>query len=461
MRRSARHLVLVVGLVCCVLASVSPGYTAEPKARTLVLALDGVPLRSVEAAVRQGAFAGWSRPIAMVSTFPSMTNVAFTAILQPFCVHPIAGYETWYFNQAENRMVGGTSHAYLDESFSWRTRFQVANRTLSSKAAAYLRPMHAAWRMVDQFEDLVLDGTEDPLMAHITPTDVLTHLRGDTPIIEFLVALDERLRVLEEEHDAKWGRPLRIVMLSDHGNTDDKVTIMGDMRDTFRRVGFRFRKQLEAPDDIVGATYGAVSYGALYLDPSRAEKAGRVAVENPAIDLAAWIRQPGEMQVLSASGEAVVRWRGFPDSAYFSYDLVSGDPLKLEEARRDLAAEELLGSDGFASATAWFSASLAGDFPDPLRRLVDALSGTWVKNPATVLLSLHPDHAWGSNKARVGSFLLGGRLEGTHGALERESTNGFLMANEPLPEDWQAVEARRALTPWFDQGDCVTMTRVE
>lgn len=456
-----RVLALVICLVASPVGSAGASEPSETKPRTLILALDGVPLRSVEAAVQQGAFQDWSQPISMVSTFPSMTNIAFTAILQPFCVHPIAGYETLYFNRGENALVGGTSQTYLEEFFPWRTSFHVSKKSFGSKVGVYTRPMKTAWKMVDQIEGLVLGGTEDPLMAHLASTDLVTHVRGDAPIVEFLLELDERLQKLEDEHRARWGRPLRIVMLSDHGNTDEKVTIISDMRDTFRQHGFRFRKKLEAPEDIVGPTYGAVSYGALYLDPTRAEEVGRVAVGNEAIDLAAWVRQPGEIRVVSGSGEAVVRWRDLPDSRQFSYDSMSGDPLKLVKARQDLVGAKSLGSDGFANAGEWFSATASGYYPDPLRRLVDALSGAWVENPATVILSLHPNRAWGSNKARTGSFLLGGRLEGTHGALERESTNGFLMANEQLPEELEAIEAYRALTPWFAQGDCMTMTRVE
>ena len=459
--RTLRFLTLVMCLVASPFGPVGASDSPRTEPRTLILALDGVPLRSVEAAVDQGAFKNWSTPIGMVSTFPSMTNIAFTAILQPFCVHPIAGYETLYFNRSENALVGGTSRAYLEEFFPWRSSFHVAKKSFANKVGVYTRPMHTARKMVDRVEELVLGGTEDPLMAHLASTDLVTHVRGDAPIIEFLLELDERLRQMEKKHLEKWGRPLRIVMLSDHGNTDEKVTIISDMRDTFRQAGFRFHKKLETPDDIVGPTYGAVSYGALYLDATRADKAGRVAVGNKAIDLAAWLRQPGEMRVVSASGEAVVRWRDLPDSRQFSYDSVSGDPLKLGKARQDLVGAKSLGSDGFANAAEWLSATVAGYYPDPLRRLVDALSGAWVENPATVILSLHPDHAWGSNKARTGAFLLGGRLEGTHGALERESTLGFLMANEPLPKGLEGIEARRALTPWFDQGDCVTMTRVE
>ncbi len=453
------RLVACLGLVLASSMALADGSAAEP--RTLVLALDGVPLRSVEAAVEQGAFADWSRPRGMISTFPSMTSVAFTAILRPFCVHPIAGYETLYFDRQDNVTVGGTSVEYLERYFPWRTVFQVRKRSFGSKVAGYTRPMYQARKMIGRVEKMVLASTVDPVMVHVASTDVVTHIRGDAPIIEYLLELSHRVEELEVAHQEKWARPLRVVMLSDHGNTDGGVSSAGDLRETLGEAGFTIRKRLESPEDLVIPAYGAVSYSALYLDAERAAEVGRAAVENPAVDLAAWIGQPGEMRVISRGEEAVVRWRELSDSAGFSYDSVTGDPLRLDRARTDLVAAGLVGSNGFAEAEQWRRVTLDHRYPDPLRRLVEALQGTWVENPATVILSLHDDRAWGSKKAWVGSFLMGAGLKGTHGALDAESTMGFLIANEPLPDAPSAVPASQTLSPWFDPGDCIAMTRVD
>lgn len=461
MRVLVIHLVIAVSLLAGLVGSASGSAPSAAEPRTLVLALDGVPLRSIQAAVQQGAFQEWSRPVAMVSPFPSMTSVAFTAILRPFCVHPIAGYETLYFNRQDNKMESGISKKYLETYFPWRTHFLVRKRSYKSNIAGYTRPMHSARKMVKQIEGILLGSTTDPIMAHVGPTDVVTHVRGDAPVIKYLQELSVQLKQLEIDHEKKWGRPLRIVMLSDHGNTKDGVSSARDLRGTLRQAGFRTSSKLEGSRDIVIPAYGAVSYSALYLDPARAEDAGLAAIGNEAVELAAWLRQPGEMRVVSKAGEAVVRWREVADSLRFSYDSLTGDPLRLAEVRSELVTSSRQDASGFADASDWFSATVGVEFPDPLRRLVDSLTGMWVENPANVMLSLFPNRAWGSRKAFTGAFLMGGGLEGTHGALETESTMGFLIANEPLPEDWQALQARRALIRWFDQGDCVTMTRVE
>ena len=53
-------------------AGCEPVVTDAP--RTLVLALDGVPLRSVVEAREMGAYASFETPRPMISTFPSVTG---------------------------------------------------------------------------------------------------------------------------------------------------------------------------------------------------------------------------------------------------------------------------------------------------------------------------------------------------------------------------------------------------
>ncbi|MGZ6996034.1 MAG: hypothetical protein ACXVIM_12545, partial [Acidimicrobiia bacterium] len=48
-----------------------------------------------------------------------------------------------------------------------------------------------------------------------------------------------------------------------------------------------------------------------------------------------------------------------------------------------------------------------------------------------VLFSLGPSWAGGWHSAVVGAWVRGGRLAGTHGGLDRESSLGFLLVSDP------------------------------
>jgi len=144
-----------------------------------------------------------------------------------------------------------------------------------------------------------------------------------------------------------------------------------------------------------------------------------------------------------------VRWR--TDGAgtlLLAVEDCNGDVLALAGARAALREEGRLDGEGWARDEDWFAATVPGRFPDALHRLVDALTGDRVRNRADVVASLAPGWAAGSRSALVGATVRGGRLEGTHGGLDRESTLGVLAVSDRdriLPP---AVRARDALAPY-------------
>jgi len=455
---------LLLGGVCLTLAATyvaaaSPPQTTEP--RLLFLILDGIPIRTVTKVREQGAFDGWSQPVPMVSTFPSMTNVAITAMLSRHRVEPIAGYERRLFKPGSDGSLTGGSVNLRQHPYPWRQLFQVTNSAVSGEAAAYLSPKRKARRMITAVEEAVLGSSDEIVLAHVGPTDVLIHFRGDEPVEAFLMELDQRLTDLEQRHLEKFGRPLRIVMLSDHGNTDKKVTTTKGLRKTLKRAGFDPSKSLEEPNDVVTPTFGVVSYGALYLQPKSAERAARAMAGHESVNLAAWLSGDGEITLVSREGEAVVRWRQGAAGREFAYNNLEGDPLRLSGVFAEMARAGLADRHGFAAEEDWFEASAPSDFPDGPRRVVDSLTGKYVSNSASVMLSLEPDCAWGLGAARFGVFLFGGHLEGTHGGLDRTSTLGFYMANKTPVRPRVAIRAEDVLEDWLDQGESLVMVRID
>ena len=101
--------------------------------------------------------------------------------------------------------------------------------------------------------------------------------------------------------------------------------------------------------------------------------------------------------------------------------------------------------DGFASEADWFEATALGDYPAAPIRLVRSLDGSWVTNVATVIVSFAPGYAWGIRSAQLGAWFRGGRLEATHGGLDRGSTWGFYLKSDGPPPSGPAVAAHTAL----------------
>jgi hypothetical protein len=423
--------------------------------RTLILALDGVPYRAVRAAREMGAFEGWAETRPMVSTFPSMTNVGFTALLAPFGARPIPGYELRRYDQDQNRVLGG---GVFDTKFNWREQFDLQLKGIWTKAGLYMTPGQTVRKELKKVQQFALEYPDEIMLALVSATDTVTHFQGDAAIVRALLEVSESIAELRRLHLDLYGRELQLVMFSDHGNAEKKVQRAGELEKTLRQAGLQPSKQLGAPDQVVTVTYGLVGYGVVYTDPSNVEKAARALVGDQSVALAAWRVGASELRVISKTGEASIRWRDLPSRRELAYTPVHGDPLSMLEARAQMFDAGVMDEQGFASRDDWFEWSAFAQYPDGVARLVDSLDGAWVSNSASVIFSLEPGYGWGVKAALVGAWLRAGPLEATHGSLDRESSWGFFMTSDPEIETPPAVRADRALVPWAKASECSSIS---
>jgi hypothetical protein len=428
----------------------------ETGPRLVIITLDGVSHRTLEQAFERGAFLGWPAARPLISTFPSMTNVAFTAIFTPFGMRPIAGYEMQYYDHARNAVVGGGPVGYKHRAYGWRDYYQVMPHSTWEKKDAYLAPQKSFDTTLEEIDEFVLGSDREVAMAHFETTDVIAHFDGDERVVEVLLQLSARLEALRERHERERGRSLRFVLLSDHGNTLQEVNFESGIHDLLRESGFRVRKKLERPSDIVAESYGVVSYGVLYTKDDQSEAAARAVIAHEGVNLAAWKDGDAVVRVVGDEGEASVRWTGAVGHRRIAYSDEGGDPLRLSGAVARLRAAGELGADGFATEDAWFEQSALGDFPDAPRRLIDSLDGTFVKNVASVIMSFEPGYTWGTYPARLAAGLLGG-LAGTHGGLDRVSSTGFFLTDDPTYPAGGAIAADRALAHWSALANCTAL----
>jgi len=371
-----------------------------------------------------------------------MTNVSFTAMFLPFGVERMDGYEVRHFDEERNDIVGGS---FNKEIADWKERFQLYNHSLPQKSKDFMIPKSALQAMLKRLDELVFESDEERLFAYVAATDHLGHYRGGTELVPFVIQIADHLEQLQQLHQERLGRPLRYMLLSDHGITDVPVRHCKGLKRLLKQAGLRLNDRLKQPNDVVVPMYGFVSYGTLYLRPEMAETAARALIGLECIEIAGWISESETLTVLGQGAEARIRWLDETGVRRFSYDAIEGDPLLLAGARDRLVAEERLDRDGFATADDWFDVSAAGEFPDPLRRLVDSLTGTHVRNAATVIFSVDEGYAVGSPEARVGASLRTGRLDGTHGALDRASTLGFFLINDDALQPTGPIGAGDAL----------------
>src|SRR5260370_31498817 len=155
----------------------SPG---SSRPRRLLLCLDGVPHELIEAARSRGLFETFGAPTRLLSPFPTMTNVALSAM---FRATPPAGYESLYFDRNARELRGGIKKylgrrtpdkipsSYMDElDYQEPLAFEFLVYFATEKIwRADLKRFHEAFRAAPRTRDF---------FGFVKATDGLLHLYG-------------------------------------------------------------------------------------------------------------------------------------------------------------------------------------------------------------------------------------------------------------------------------------------
>src|SRR6266850_3900233 len=215
-----------------------PGAT---RPRRLLLCLDGVPHELIEVARNRGLFETFGAPTRLLSPFPTMTNVALSAM---FRATPPAGYESLYFDRNARELRGGIKKyigrrtpdkipsSYMDE-----LDYQ---EPLAFEFLVYVAP-EKVWRAdMQRFRErfLAAPQTRD-YFAFLKGTDGLLHSRGPARLSIALESLDRILREIQEA----CGDETEIVLFSDHG-MNLQENHRADVATHLRRQGFKLQSQL-------------------------------------------------------------------------------------------------------------------------------------------------------------------------------------------------------------------------
>jgi hypothetical protein len=365
------------GRVVRVVQAPEPGSDPE---RTVVIAIDAVPYAVFSGLQEEGLFKEFFPAARMVAPFPSLTNVGYTTILRTAL--PL-GYEDRYFDPVERRTGGGVGDrlfnrykkvAPFHEAFAWEPPHLWG-------VAIYYFPGSISRAELSKIEKILHTSEDKELVLYFGGTDALGHVRGWKGLIEYLRLVDRMVK----NFLAAGGGNRRVVLFSDHGMSTMPSRRM-DLKAALKAGGFRLRKRIEAPGDVVAPAYGLVGSIQLYTTCSEEEAVARALVQAEGVDFAFW-RDGDGVGSVSFDGRA--------------------DPL-------DRPADH---------------------YPDLRHRVEAALRGH-VVHPASVFVSLKDGWHYGS-----GLFEALVNIKGTHGSARATSTLGFVASNvDRLPEALRAED---------------------
>ncbi|HEY0729206.1 MAG TPA: alkaline phosphatase family protein, partial [Pyrinomonadaceae bacterium] len=250
------------------------GRSSVTRPRRLLLCLDGVPHKLIEAARHRGLFDAFGPPTRLLSPFPTMTNVALSAM---FDATPPAGYESLYFDRSAGELRGGI-RKYLGR----RTPDKIPSsymddldyqEPLPFEFLIYVAP-EKIWRAdMQKFREQFRSAPANrDYFAFLKATDGLLHSQGPGRLAVALESLDKILKEIR----AYAGSETEIVMFSDHGmNLEENRRV--PLRSELKRRGF----------DVVIPAFGLCSYIAVYCrDEDRIPAVARASAEVAGVDFA-------------------------------------------------------------------------------------------------------------------------------------------------------------------------------
>ena len=407
---------------------------AKARPRRLLLGLDGVPHKIIQAAKQRGMFDAFKSPARLLSPFPTMTNVALSAM---FGATPPAGYESLYFDRNTGQMAGG-----IRKYIGRRTPDKIPSSYMD--ALDYQEPLmfefliyvapERVWRAdMRRFRERFLEAPQTrDYFGFLKATDGLLHAQGPERLDVALAALD---KILNEIRKAS-GSETEIVLFSDHGmNLEEnrRVSLITHLtRRGFTVTGqpMNNRRSLSIP------TFGLCSYVAVYCNhPDLIPETTDALIELDGVDFLIF-RDQGTVALKSLRGTAQIQRSG--DDSY-RYLPNHGDPLSLGPTIQILRAGGKIDEQGFVSAADWFDSTNNHRYPNAVTNIYKSLFTNRVQHTADILVSLDDGYYYGWSA--FGKFV---RLLATHGNALASSSNAFLMStHREFPECVQADGAKQ------------------
>jgi Type I phosphodiesterase / nucleotide pyrophosphatase len=405
--------------------------------RRLLLALDGVPHELIKTAQGRGLFENFNRPSRLLSPFPTMTNVALSAM---FCASPPPGYESLYFDRNVRELRGGI-RKYLGRRTPDKIPSSYMDELDYQEPLAFEFLIYVAaetvWRSdMQRFRERFRAAPSNrDYFAFLKATDGLLHSQGPERLAIALESLDRILREILQF----CGGDTEIVLFSDHG-MNLRENQRSNLASHLQRRGFKIDSNLVGRGNRAVAipAFGLCSYAAAYcvgedLIPEVAE----ALIDEPGVDFTVY-RDGLNVVINGHRGSARIEKRVANGDTFYRYVATSGDPLNLQQVTETLRAAGRLDVDGFGHDSTWFEQTNSHDYPDALTNIYSSLWRDRVRHTADVLISLRDGYYFGWSP--FGRLI---RLAATHGNAQGPSSNAFMMStHRELPECVRADNAR-------------------
>ncbi len=380
--------------------------------RKLAICLDGIPYQQMAELWDEGYFREFSRPTRVISTFPSLSDVALTSVMN---AGKVPGYENLYFDVRLNRLGGGPFSTLSKARIPYLEILDYDEPGIF-KGMAYILPVKTFRADLDRFLKRYQTARSPNFTSHLCSTDALCHVKTKTQFRVYLLEVESLLREIFVSSQGQ----LDLIVFSDHGNSQVDSQML-NLHSFLARNSIKLGSSLNGGNSVVIPAYGLVGAIAAYCRPEKSAELSEVLAHCEGVDFCVFAAT-GTARIVSRRGSASI-CKDHAGKLRFSNE--RGDFLQMGAVLNQMQVSGQLNSEGFASASAWFEATAEHEYPDAVNALYEGVTNH-VLNPANVLVSLKDGYHYGSS-----FFNRLVTLRSTHGSLYKSQMTGFVMRNGP------------------------------
>ncbi len=397
--------------------------------RHLVIILDGFGYGVIKRYYDEGHLRVFYPPSRVIAPYPTLTD---TSLEDVFNYIPCAGYEAQYFDCKENCVRGGAG-SYLAGADEPYRQFLQYRASILWDAVSYLEP----WAVFKKEVNDVISGFEHSkkreYIAYFVSSAGMGTAHGEEGQRQCLERVERMINQAIWQTHGK----IKITMFADHGHSytpSEPVSVANCLKSK----GWRLGSKLAGDRDVVLISFGLVTY--ISIDAKHPDLLAADVVGCPGVDLVSYT--DGDAVVIMSADGGKAKIRRAADR--YSYETISGDPLKLKPILATLKADD----KGYYGADDMFAATADHEYPAPLERLWRGHFAL-VDHPTSVLVSLKDNYYAGST-----TFSGAVKVASTHGSLNRKNSTTFVMSTAaPLPPLMRSREVHKALSamigePW-------------
>lgn len=383
--------------------------------KKLAVCLDGVPYEDMASLWDQGYFREFARPGKLISSFPSLSDVALTEALH---TGKVPGYENLYFDIRTNQIAGGATSTVSKVRMPYLDALDYDEPGIF-KGLAYVLPVRVYHADLGRLHKRYAENLLPAYVAHVCSTDSICHVVDREQFLKLMLEVD---RLLREIYVREQGR-LDFIVFSDHGNSHVQNRRI-DLDGFLARNGFRVESAIRNAESVVIPAFGLVGAIPVYCQAQNTARLARLLASHEATDFAAFW-DGGSVQIRSARGSAAITAKD--SGRLLKYAPEDGDPLQLNAAMQSMVEHGQLDAGGFGSTSNWFAATTEHEYPNAVNAVYEGVTNH-VINRANVVVSLKDGYHYGST---FFDWLV--TMRSTHGNLRRTSMTGFYMRNGPMP----------------------------